>query len=344
MNNDANGQGKAHRPLRETLAAPLRLGGLEIPNPVWFAPMAHYSNSPARIMARRFGAGFVYTEMIAAPHFVNSRRQYADVATYAEEERPVGAQMAPLSPPDAAEAARIFTDMGFDLVEINMACPAPKIVKRGRGGGLLKDHSLAADIVAAVKAATRLPVTAKVRLGWDAADGFTSLELGPRLAQAGADAVVLHARYVTQLYKGPAEWRHIAGMVQACPVPVVGSGDLKNAEAAAGMLRETGCAAVTVARGAIGNPWVFRDALALLSGQPAPPPPSREEALEAIAEHCRLSAMLGHWPTEYHVLRRTLPKYAKRLKGGEGKRMTLDLADTRTKDDWEAFKKRWGFG
>lgn len=318
------------------------MGGLEIPNPVWLAPMAHYTNSPARIMARRFGAGFVYTEMIAAPHFVNSRRQYADVATYEEEERPVGAQMAPLSPTDAAEAARIFADMGFDLVEVNMACPAPKIVKRGRGGGLLKDHSLAADVVAAAKENSTLPVTAKVRLGWDASEGFTSLELGPRLAKAGADAVVLHARYVTQLYKGPAEWGRIAEMVRACPVPVVGSGDLKSAEAAVRMLHETGCAAVTMARWAIGNPWVFRDALAMLSGQPAPPLPTREDILAVISEHCRLSARRGHWPTEYHVLRRTLPKYAKRLSGGEGKKMTLDLADTRTEQDWLAFKARWG--
>ena len=322
-------------------AAPVRIGDLEVANPVWMAPMAHYTNSAARTIAKRFGAGLVYTEMIAAPHFVHSGRQYADVATYEEEERPIGAQMAPLSPADAGEAARIFTDMGFDMIEINMACPAPKIVKRGRGGGLLRDHRLACDIAAAVAERTDRPVTVKVRSGWDAEDGFTSIDLGPALVEAGADAIVLHARYVKQLYKGPSNWLHIADMVDACPAPVIGSGDLSDGAAAVRMLRETRCAAVTLARGAVGNPWAFPEALARLSGDPPPEPPTRDEVLAVMAEHCRLSAERGSWPREYHTLRRTLPKYARKMPG-PSKPLSRELGDTRTREEWVAFKEKWG--
>ena len=329
-------------PIPQDAISPVRIGDLEVAGPFWLAPMAHYTNSAARIMARRFGASLVCTEMIAAPHFVNSGRQYKDIATYEQEERPIGAQMAPLDPEDAFEAARIFGDMGFDLIEINMACPAPKIVRRGRGGGLLRDHDRAVRIAEGVVSGTSLPVTVKVRSGWDAADGLTTLELAPRLIEVGVSAIVLHARYVTQLYKGPANWLHIGEMVEACPAPVIGSGDLRDAEAAVRMLRETRCAAVSLARGAVGNPWIFREAAARLAGETAPSHPTPEEALDAIREHCRLSAEFGSWPVEYHTMRRTLPKYARRIPG-KGKLMMRELADTRTRDDWEAWKEQWGF-
>ena len=325
-------------------AGPVRIRGLEIAGPLWLAPMAHYTNRATRIMARRFGAHFVYTEMIAAPHFIQLQRgrRFRRIADFGEEERPIGAQMAPLGPDDAAEAARLFEDMGFDLIEINMACPAPKIARRGRGGALLRDPDLAVRVTESAVGATSRPVTVKMRSGLLAEDGFTSLELARRMADAGVAAVCLHPRSVKQLYKGRANWLLITEMVEALPVPVIGSGDLASGEAAVNMLRETRCAAVTLARGAVGNPWIFRDAQALLDGRPAPPHPSREEVLAAIREHCRLSAELGRFPGEYHTMRRILPKYAKKLRG-HSRPMMQELADTRAERDWHAWKDKWGF-
>ena len=321
---------------------PLRFGGVEVGGPFWLAPMANYTNSPARIMARRLGASLVYTEMLAAPHLLKARRQYRDLTGFQAEERPIAAQMAPLEPDDAAKAARVFDEMGFDLIEINMACPAPKIIRRKRGGALMRDPERAVAIARAVAAATARPTLVKMRSGWSPEEGFVAAELAPRMVEAGAQAVVVHARYVTQLYRGRANWLELASVVEACPAPVIGSGDLATANDGLRMMRETGCAAVTFARGAIGNPWVFREAAALAEGLPPPPPPSVEEVLAVIRDHCRLSVELVSWRNDYHTLRRTLPKYAKRLRGA-GKEMMASLALTRTQTDWAAWKRQWGF-
>lgn len=327
---------------RPTIGGPLRIGRVEVAGPLWLAPMAHYTNRPTRIMARRFGADLVFTEMIAAPHFIrlHTGQRYRKIADFGDEERPIAGQMAPLEPEDAAEAARVFDDMGFDIIDINMACPARKIVRRGRGGGLLRDPDRAVRVAESVVRSASRPVTVKIRGGWAPEEGFASLDLARRLVDAGVAAVCLHARSVQQLYRGPANWLHIGELVEALPVPVIGSGDLISAEAAVRMLRETRCAAVTFARGAVGNPWIFRDTRALLDGRPLPPPPTREEALAVIREHCRLSADLVPFPKEYHILRRILPRYGRRIPG-PSHQMMRELGETRTEADWRAWKEKW---
>ena len=319
----------------------IQIGHVRIEHPFLLAPMAHYTNRPARVMARRFGASMVYTEMIAAQHFVRCGPRYRVIADFGEDERPIAAQMAPATVEYAVRATELFNERGFDLIEINMACPAPKIVKRGRGGALLRDPDRAVAILESVVANTSRPVTAKLRCGWDTESGPCATDLAVRLVDAGASAISLHPRYVKQLYKGPSNWLFLTELVEAVDVPVIGSGDLKTASDALNMLAETRCAAVAFARGAVGNPWIFRQALAKLDGREPPPAPSAEEAFAVICEHCRLSAEIAVWPDEYHILRRTLPRYLKGIEGRAG--MLRDLNTTRTQDDWNAWKRKWGF-
>jgi len=319
----------------------VRIGNVRLAHPFLLAPMAHYTNRPARIMARRYGAALVYTEMIAARHFVSCGPRYRVIADFGPDERPIAVQMAPASPRFAAEAARMFDERGFDIIDINMACPAPKIVKRGRGASLLRDPDRAVAVVESVVANTSRPVTVKLRSGWSAEDGFVAAELGPRLVQAGARAIMLHPRFSRQLYKGRANWLHIAELVEACgDVPVIGSGDLNSALDGVNMLKETGCAAVAFARGALGNPWIFRGAVGRLAGTAAPVS-SDQEVFAVVREHCRLSEAIGSWPDEYHVMRRTLPHYFRGIRGK--KDMLRSLGATRTLADWKAWKREWGF-
>ena len=317
------------------------IGRLRLANPFFLGPMAHYTNRAVRIMARRFGAALVYTEMIAARHFLFAGPRYRVIADFGPEERPIGVQMAPATTQHAAEAARVFDERGFDLIDINMACPAPKIVKRGRGGALLRDADRAVAIVEAVVANTSRPVTVKMRLGVSPEHGPVALDLAPRLERAGAAAIALHPRYVTQLYKGRANWSCIADLVQVCGVPVIGTGDITTAVEAVNMLRETRCAAVALARGALGNPWIFPEAIARAEGSAPPPPPAPDEVWSVVREHCRLSTETGSVPDEYHVMRRTLPHYLRGLP--TKKEMLRDLGATRTLDDWSAWKRKWGF-
>jgi nifR3 family TIM-barrel protein len=317
------------------------IGNLRLANPFFLGPMAHYTNRPARALARRFGAALVYTEMIAAQHFVRCGPRYRTIADFGPDERPIAVQMAPATPQHAAQAARLFADLGFDLIDINMGCPAPKICRRGRGGALMCDPPRAVEVVESVVQATALPVTVKLRSGWSPDDGPLAMDLAPLLERAGACAICLHPRYVKQSYSGRANWLHIAEMAAVCRIPVIGSGDLATASDAMRMLRETRCAAVAFARGALGNPWVFAEAVALWEGRPPPPPPVPDEVRAVVREHCRLSVQLVGWPHEYHVMRRTLPDYLRLLP--ERRAMMRDLSATRTRDDWEAWKRTWGF-
>jgi len=319
----------------------VKIGSLRLANPFFMAPMAGYTNRAVRVMARRFGAALVHTEMIAAQQFVRGGPRYRLIGEFGPEERPIAAQMAPAQPEHAAQVARAFDECGFDLIDINMACPVPKIVKRGRGGALLRDPERATAIVESVVANTSRPVTVKMRCGWCPEEGPIALDLAPRLAAAGAAGITLHPRYVTQLYRGRANWLYISELAHALDVPVIGSGDLHTAVDALNMMAETRCAAVAFARGALGNPWVFREALARLEGRAPLPPPGREEIEVAIREHCRLAVELGSWPAEHHVMRRLMPRY---LRGLAGKKDLLrDLALVRTQEQWIAWKQTHGF-
>jgi nifR3 family TIM-barrel protein len=256
---------------------------------VVLGPMAGITEAPFRAICKRMGAGLTYTEMVSAKglHYNPDARLSRALLTLAPEETPCAVQIFGTEPEMmAAQAARIVEMHGDDvaLIDINMGCPVSKVVAKGEGSALMRTPELAAEIVAAVAEASGRPVTAKFRKGWD--DGcVNAVEFAERMEAAGAAGLTVHGRTRAQFYHGKADWETIARVKAAVSVPVIGSGDIFSAEDAVAMFERTGIDAVMVARGAQGNPWIFRQARSLLDTGEAAPPPTAFERIDTAREH-----------------------------------------------------------
>ena len=258
------------------------------PVPLFLAPMAGVSEPPFRVLCRRYGADVVVSEFLSSEGLRRGIKSVHDGAYFTAPERPIGIQIYGSDPQAMAEAAGLVTDhYGPDFVDINFGCPVKKVVRRNGGSGCLKDLGLVAGIIGAVRAATSLPVTVKIRSGWDEALR-TPVEIALRCQDAGAQVLTLHPRTRTQMYQGAARWDEIAAVADALEIPVVGNGDIKTADDAVRMQRETGCAGVMIARGSFGNPWIFRQARALLDGEVPAPAPTPAERFGVALEHAAL--------------------------------------------------------
>ncbi len=264
----------------------LKLGPIDVDPPLVLAPMAGVTDRDFRLIVRRIGGvGLVTMEFIPAKGLVRGDRQILDLMHFSDEERPISIQIYGSDAATMAEAAREVERRGADVCDVNMGCPANKILKGCAGAALMGDLELAEEIIAAVRAAISIPLTVKFRLGLD--DRRRNfLELGRICEAGGVCAVALHARTAKQRYSGEAEWRAIAELKQALKVPVIGNGDVRGPEDAARLLRETGCDGVMVGRGATRNPWLFRQIAARLSGGETPEP-SWQERRDLILEHFR---------------------------------------------------------
>lgn len=250
--------------------------------------MEDVSNLPFRRIAKRIGRpGLMFTEFVSAMaiHF-GATKTFKKMRVHAEE-RPLGIQIFGAEPEVMAETARIAEEMGADLVDINMGCWVPKVCKTGSGAALLKDPATAEAIVAAVVRAVRVPVTVKVRAGWDYAL-FAAPELAKRFEGAGARMLTLHARFAKQGFEGEADWRLIEQVRAAIGIPLVGNGDVKTGDDARRMMGQTGCDGVMVGRAAISNPWALARIRAGMLALPAPAEPTIAERIEAALEHARL--------------------------------------------------------
>jgi len=235
---------------------PLIIGSLALRHNVVLAPLAGITNLPFRLICRQAGASFAYTEMVSVNGLVREGVKTQALLKSSPEDRPLGIQLFGEKPEDLAEAARMVEAFG-DLLDINMGCPVRKVVGTGAGSALLQEPLKIAAIVRAVRAATKLPLTIKIRSGWHCGDNVFQ-EVG-RIAEAeGCDAITLHPRSRSLMFSGHAEWSHLAEMKGALSIPVMGSGDLFTPEDCLRMLRETGCDGIMIARGALGNPWIFR--------------------------------------------------------------------------------------
>ncbi len=255
---------------------PFHIGPVVVDPPVALAPMSGYTTLPMRLLSRRAGAGIVYTELLSATGLHYGSRRTREMMTLAEGERPVGIQLFGTKPEWMAEAARVAEEQGADLVDINMGCAVPKVMKTGAGAALLGTPDRAVEMVRAARGAVGCPVTVKMRTGLREGDDEW-LPLAVRLVEAGAAAVTLHARTAAQHYTGNADWAQIAALVREAPVPVIGNGDVDGAGAAVRMLEETGCAGVMIGRAALGNPWIFGQVRATLRGKTPPPEPTPAE-------------------------------------------------------------------
>jgi len=284
--------------------------------PLILAPMAGVSEAAFRRLCRRFGADVVVSEFLSSEGLRRRRERTLGMASFGPEERPIGIQLFGADPGAMAEAAALVTEtFRPEFVDINFGCPARKVVKRDGGSGCLKDLALVGDIIRAVVAATPLPVTVKVRSGWDEASR-DAVGIALRCQEAGAKALTLHPRTRAQLFSGHARWEEIAAVVRALEIPVIGNGDIHTAEDVVRMRRETGCAAVMIARGSFGQPWIFAEARALLEGRPKPAAPAPAERIRVALEHARLSlALEGDTPRTILEFRKHLGWYTRGLRG-----------------------------
>jgi tRNA-dihydrouridine synthase B len=260
--------------------------------PLLLAPMAGVSEAPFRQICRRFGADVLMSEFLSSEAIRRGIRRTLQDCEFDEVERPIGIQIYGADPGAMAQAAAVVSEhYGPEFIDINFGCPVKKVVQRNGGSGCLRDLDLVERIIRAVVAATPLPVTVKTRSGWSE-DTRDPVGIALRIQDAGARVFTLHARTRTQMFSGTANWDEIARVVEALDIPVIGNGDIQSAADVVRMVEHTRCAGVMIGRGSFGNPWLFRDARALLAGDRCPQPPSAEERFRVALEHARLAIRL----------------------------------------------------
>ncbi|MDR3200418.1 MAG: tRNA dihydrouridine synthase DusB [Spirochaetales bacterium] len=323
----------------DSLYHPVNIGGVHVDGNLFLAPLAGYSDIAFRSLCADYGSSMSYSEMLSAEGFIRNNRKTALLLERSDNERFFGVQIFSGSPYSAAKAAAAISALEPrpTLIDLNCGCPVPKVVKTGAGSALLRSARLVYDVVKAMKESSSLPVTVKIRSGWDAAS-INYRETADAACQAGAALVCLHARTRSQLYAGKAEWPHIKDLKERCPVPVFGSGDIFSAQDAAAMLGQTGCDGVMFARGAIGNPFIFREARGLLEtgGVSAP---GAEERIALGMRHLELCVRTKGETLACREMRKHFSAYTKGLPGGAQLRAAIVRAQTT--DDYKRLTEEY---
>jgi len=263
------------------------IGSVHISGRTVLGPMAGVTDLPFRLLCREQGAALVVMEMISAKALVYHNKKTKELAQSRPEERPVSLQLFGHEPEVMAEAVELIRDWPFDILDINMGCPVPKVVNNGEGSALMKDPHLIEQIVRACREHTDRPVTVKIRKGFDA-QHVNAAECAMAAEAGGASAVAVHGRTRSQMYTGHADWSVIKEVVDAVHIPVIGNGDVVDGPSAKKMIEETGCTAVMVARAARGNPWIFREIEHYLDTGEEMERPSRREIVQMILRHAQL--------------------------------------------------------
>jgi tRNA-dihydrouridine synthase B len=249
----------------------MKIGTVETDNFTVLAPLAGITNLPLRLLAKRAGCGLVYSEMISSNGLVHGAAKTVQMLESIAEEKPLSVQLFGSNPPIMAKAARIVQDSGADIVDINFGCSVKKILKSNSGAALMKDASLARRILDSVRKAITIPLTIKIRSGWEPS-GRQAIAIARLAEDCGVDAIAVHPRTATQGFRGAADWSIIGAVKKALTIPVIGNGDVTTPQDALRMLNETGCDGVMVGRAAIGNPMIFRGMLAAARGRSAAMP------------------------------------------------------------------------
>lgn len=310
----------------------MQIGSVLFPHGLFLGPMAGYTDFAMRTVCREMGAEGLVTEMVSAKAVVFGDRKTIPLARVSAEECPCAVQLFGHEPEVLAEAARIVAagvggGVTPTMIDLNMGCPVHKIVSGGDGSALMRDPALAERIVRAVRDAVKIPVTVKIRLGWDDAHR-NAPEVARAAESGGADAVFVHGRTRTQFYAGTADYRGIGEVVRAVSLPVIGNGDVRDAEGGARLLRESGCAGIMVGRGAVGNPFLFRTLAALLSGQPLPPPPTAAEKYAVAKRQLTLAAKEKGESVAVLEARKHLGEYLRGIRGGSAARAEIFRAES----------------
>ena len=265
----------------------IKIGNVEIKKTAVLAPMASVADRAYRILNREFGASYTVSELISSKGLCYSDRKTEELCKITEKERPCALQLFGNEPEFMAKAVKIIEKYEPDIIDINMGCPVPKVAGNGSGAALMKDTALSAEIVRAVKAESKVPVTVKIRKGWDE-DHVNAVEFAAAMEEAGADAVTVHGRTKNQMYSGKSDMNIIKEVKKAVSIPVIGNGDIASLDDALRMYDYTECDLVMIGRATYGNPWIFKEIDSYFEGKTFTPP-DLETRLETMLYHLRLA-------------------------------------------------------
>ena len=265
----------------------LKIGNVELDNPYILAPMAGVTDLPFRLLCKEQGAGLLCMELVSAKAIQYNNKNTKALLEIHPEELPVSLQLFGSEPDTISEIAKRIEELPFAVLDINMGCPVPKIVRNGEGSALMKNPKLVYEIVSKTVRAIQKPVTVKIRKGFDDTC-INAVEIAKIIEEAGANAVAVHGRTREQYYSGKADWDIIRQVKEAVSIPVIGNGDVVSGESAIAMMQQTGCDGVMIGRGAQGNPWIFSELLEYEKTGKIPPRPGKEEMNQMILKHARL--------------------------------------------------------
>jgi tRNA-dihydrouridine synthase B len=300
----------------------MKIGTLVLRNNIFLAPMAGVTNLNYRILAREFGCGLAFTEMVSANGLVRRTPKTSGYLDSALPDRPLGVQVFGADPESMAEAARIVTGRGADLVDINMGCPVRKVVKTGAGSALMGNPRRVKDILSKVRKATVLPLTVKIRAGRRPGE-ISAPEIGRIAEDEGVQALIIHPRTADQGFSGSADWKIIQDVKGCLKIPVIGNGDIRTAADAMRMMTETGCDGVMVGRASLGNPWIFRDILSLMQTGKRQGGPTLMERGDIIRRHLNMEMAYIGDVQGLRNFRKHLLWYTRGMKGGAPLRQLL---------------------
>lgn len=306
----------------------MKIGNLELENNVFLAPMAGVTDLPFRILCKEMGCGLVYSEMVSAKGILYDNKNTTELLEIDPKERPVAVQLFGSDPEILGAMAKKIEQYPIDIIDVNMGCPAPKIVKNGEGSCLMKTPELVGRIVKSLVESQSKPVTIKFRKGFDD-DHVNAVEIAKIAEANGASAVAVHGRTREQYYSGKADWDIIKQVKEAVNIPVIGNGDVFTPQDAKNLLEHTGCDAIMVGRGAQGNPWIFKRILHYLQTGELLPEPTAEERVEKALRHAQ---MLIDYKGEYigvREMRKHMAWYMKGMPGAAELRGKLNYAENR---------------
>ncbi len=306
----------------------MKIKNLELKNNVFLAPMAGITDKAFRMITKPFGPGLMYTEMVSGKGLFYKSQKTADLLTTEEVEKPVATQLFGHEPQVLASIAQQSLEFGAEMIDINMGCPAPKITGSGDGSALSKTPQLAGEIVAAVVKSVDVPVTVKIRKGWNETM-VNAVEMAKIAEANGASAITIHGRTREQFYSGTADLDIIKAVKNAVSVPVIGNGDIVDEESAKHMLEYTGCDGIMIGRAAQGNPWIFEQIIHFLETGEKLPPPTLEERGNMMRKHLDL---LVEYKGDYRGIqeaRKHMAWYIKGCRGGAKLRDAIMKANTK---------------
>ena len=303
----------------------MKIGNLELKNPWLLAPMAGFTDAVMRTLCEEQGAALTYTEMVSAKGLYYGGSKTGDITYIPDGAGPTAIQIFGSEPEIMAFAARELESHPNAILDINMGCPVPKVVRNGDGSALMKDPGLVHDIVKAVTAATRKPVTVKIRKGFED-DRPNAVEVALAAQEGGASAVCVHGRMRGQYYSGLSDRGIIKDVKDALRIPVIASGDVTDAASGMSMLDETGCDMVMIGRAALGDPWIFRELAAAFRGEAIPPRPTDEERIAMMIRHLEMLCGLKGEDTGVKEFRKFIIRYTKGMRGAASMRRSANDA------------------